>query len=58
MKFPTLKFAIGGKSIEMPFHAYMKLDGKHPNQAWFTLSPSDNIGIMGEGGGEYWVLGA
>ena len=62
MKLPTLKFnfAANGKThqVEMPFHAYMKLDGKHPNQAWLTLTPSDGIGIMGDDNSEYWVLGA
>jgi|TARA_B110000305_G_C18993644_1_gene427309 hypothetical protein len=42
----------------MPFHAYMKLDGGAPNQAWLTLSPSDDIGIVGNNKEEYWVLGA
>jgi len=62
MKLPNMKFNIvanpQGKTqyVEMPFHAYMKLDGGSPNQAWLTLSPSDDIGIVGNNKEEYWVL--
>ena len=64
MKLPNMKFNIVANPkgqtqyVEMPFHAYMKLDGGAPNQAWLTLSPSDDIGIVGNNKEEYWVMGA
>jgi len=64
LKLPSLRFNFKeGKSDktkyhEMPFFAYMKLDGKKKNMGWLLLSPSDDIGIMGGEGEEIWVLGA
>ena len=46
------------KTFELPRHAYMKLDPKHPGLGFLLFTPWNFQGLGGKEGEEYWVLGA
>lgn len=64
MKLPPLAFTLVGNAkgetmeVEMPKHAYMKLNSKQPGIARLLISPFGLKGMGMEEGDEYWILGA
>lgn len=64
MKLPKMKFNLllnqkgETKDVEMPRHAYMKLDPDRPGVGYFLFTPWDFKGMGRKEGEEYWILGA
>lgn len=63
MQLPSLTFTLVAnakgetKDVEMPKHAYMKLNSKLPGTARLLISPFGLKGLGMEAGDEYWILG-
>lgn len=64
LALPPIKFnLIGGKDgatkeVELPKHAYMKIDPNDPGNARLLFIPQAMRGMDMKEGEEYWILGA